>query len=114
MDLAGRGSSAFTGAVTFANDGRAIGMYRDAHSGDIDGEEGAAVFAREHAAGFKGLSAPAIEAEDPVGFRDRVPAFDVVRARGRWIRGCERDGDRDCVAAPVPVLLRSPSPCPHA
>ena len=35
------------------------------------------VFPRQHAAGLHGLAVPAIKAKDPVGFRDRVPAFDV-------------------------------------
>jgi CRP-like cAMP-binding protein len=33
--------------------------------------------AQERVAGFDGLAVPAIKAKDPVGFRDRVPAFDI-------------------------------------
>src|ERR1019366_10193778 len=76
VDLARGCTSAFTRSVTFTNGCRATCVHGNPHSGDIDGEECAAVFAGEDTAGFKGLSAPPIEPEDPISFRDRVPALD--------------------------------------
>ena len=49
----------------------------NADLGDIDSDEAAAIFPSEDAAGFDGFPAPAIKAKDPIGFRDRVPAFDI-------------------------------------
>ena len=53
--------------MAFANDGGAICLDGDAHLGGIDGEEAAAVLARQHAAGIERLPAPAVKAEDAVG-----------------------------------------------
>src|SRR5664280_2393459 len=78
VDLARGCSSAFTRAVTFTNRSRATCVHGNPHAGDMDGEECAAVFAGEDTAGFKGLSAPPIESENSIGFRDRIPAFDIV------------------------------------
>ena len=89
-------------------------MDRDPYPGDVDRQEGPAVFASKHTAGFNRLPIPPVKPEDPVGFRDRVPALDIGRARGHGPRGCGYDGDRVCAAALALVLLRSPSPCPHA
>ena len=63
--------------MAFSNDGCASGMHRNSHPGGIDGEEGTTVFPREHAARVHGLSFPSIEAKDSIGFRDRIPTFDV-------------------------------------
>src|SRR5450631_426349 len=78
VDLARGRSSTFTRAVAFTNGCRATCVHGNPHSGDIDGEECAAVFAGEDTAGFKGLSAPPIESENSISFRDRIPAFDIV------------------------------------
>ena len=63
--------------MAFSNNRCPSGLDRDPHFGDIDGQEGAAIFPGENATGFDRFSAPAIEAEDPVGLRDREPAFDI-------------------------------------
>lgn len=76
MDFSRRCSSAFARAMAFTNYDRAIGVHRDPHSGDVDGEECSAVFTGEHATGFNGPP-PAVEPEDPIGYRDRVPAFNI-------------------------------------
>ena len=52
-------------------------MHCNPHFGDVDGQECAAVFSGKHAAGFDRLPVPAVKAEDTVGFRDRVPAFNI-------------------------------------
>ena len=75
--------------MAFPNDGCAIGLDGDPHLGDIDGEEGAAVFPGQNATGFDGLSAPAIKAEDPVGLRDRVPAFDIGELTAMGLAGAD-------------------------
>ena len=54
-----------------------VGLDRNPHFGDIDGQEGAAIFPGKDTAGFDGFSAPAIEPKDPIGLRDREPAFDI-------------------------------------
>jgi hypothetical protein len=77
VHLSGRRSSTLTRAVAFTNDGRTIGVHGDPHFGDVDGEERSTVFTGQHTAGFKSLPVPAVEAEDPIGFRDRVPALDI-------------------------------------
>ena len=82
--------------------------------GDIDREEGPTVFAGEHTARLEGLSIPSVEPEDAIGFRDRVPAFDVRKLTAIGLPGADMTADRDCAAALAPVLLRSPSPYPHA
>ena len=46
VHLARRCSVAFTGAMTFPNDGRAIRMHGDPDPGDVDRQEGPAVFAQ--------------------------------------------------------------------
>src|SRR5262245_20620836 len=63
--------------MTFANDNCLFGVHRYPHAGDVDGKEGTAVFPRQDAPRLNGLPTPAIKAEDPVGFRDRKPAFDI-------------------------------------
>ena len=108
MDLAGGGASAFTCAVTFANDGCAVGLHRNPHSGDIDREEGAAVFTGEDTAGFEGLPAPAIKAEDSIGFRDRVPAFDVGEFAAIGFAGADIAADRDCAAVLCTCFAEKP------
>ena len=100
--------------MAFANDGRAVSVHRDPDPGDIDREEAPAVFAGEHTARFEGLSVPAVESEDSIGFRDRVPAFDVGELAAIGLARADMTADPGCAAAPAPVLLRSPSPCPHA
>ena len=70
--------------------GCTIGLNGDPHSGGIDGKEAAAVFAGEHTFGFDGFPAPAVEAKNPIGLRDRVPAFDIgeFTAIGLTVRIC--------------------------
>ena len=77
VHFARRCATPFARAVAFPDDGCAIGVHGNAHPGDIDGEE--------CSRGCHGLgthldstvSVPAIKPEDPVGFRDRVPTFDI-------------------------------------
>ena len=114
VHLAGGGAAAFAGAMAFPDDGCALRLHGDADPGDIDGEESALVFAGKDAFGFDGLPAPAVKAEDPVGLRDRVPAFEIGEFPAMGLAGADMSGDRVGAAAPAPVLLRSPSPCPHA
>src|SRR5664280_3868477 len=68
---------AFTGAMAFPNDGRAVRMYGDAHTGGVDRQESSPIFAGKNAFRFDRLPVPAVEPEDSVGFRDGVPAFDI-------------------------------------
>ena len=114
MHLAGGGAVTFPGAMAFSNDGCSLGLYREADPRNVDGEECALVFARQHATGFRRLPAPAVKAEDPVGLRDGVPAFEIGQLPP--VRLTRPDMARDWVggAAPAAVLLRSPLPYPHA
>ena len=64
--------------MTFANDGCAIRVHRDAHLGDVNGKERAATFTGKDAAGFQCFPVPAIKTEDPIGLGERVPTFDVM------------------------------------
>ncbi len=77
MNLARRGATAFARSMAFTNDGRAVCMYGDPHPRDVNGDEDPAVFTREHTAGFERLPAPAVESENPIGFRDRIPALQI-------------------------------------
>ena len=52
-------------------------LHSQSYPGNIDGEEGAAFLTGKDAFGFDGLPAPAVKAEDPVGFRDGVPALEI-------------------------------------
>ena len=63
--------------MALTNNGRATRMHRDSNPGDIDRQEGPTVLAGKDATGLDRLPVPAIEPKDPVGFRDRIPAFDV-------------------------------------
>src|SRR5450759_2289286 len=63
--------------MALTNDGCAIRMHGDPDPGEVDRQEGPAVLAGEDTAGFDRLPVPTIEPKDPVGFRDRIPAFDV-------------------------------------
>src|SRR5215475_13583710 len=74
-----RVATALAGTMTFTDDRRAIGLHGNAHLGDVDRAERAAVFSCEDAARLDSFTAPGIKAEDPIGFRDREPAFDVCQ-----------------------------------
>ena len=54
-----------------------IRMNGDPDPGEVDRQEGPAVLAGKDATGLDRLPVPPIEPKDPVGFRDRIPAFDV-------------------------------------
>ena len=88
-----RDAAAFARAVAFTNNGCSIGLHSNPHSSDIDGQECAAVFACQHTAGFDGLSVPTIKAKDPVGFRDRVPSFDVGELASVGLARADRAGN---------------------
>ena len=95
VNLARRGAPAFSGAVALPDDGRLARLHRDPDLGGVDGQEIAAVLPGKHAAGFQALPVPAVEAEDAVGLRDRVPALDIaelppVRFSGAHIAVVER------------------------
>ena len=77
MDFARGVGPAFAGAMALTNDLDPVCLNRDAHLGCIDGKEGAAVFTGQQAARFNGLPAPAIEAKDAFGLRDRLPTLDI-------------------------------------
>ena len=79
--------AAFAGAMAFPNDGCAVSVHRDPHPGDIDRQEGAAILAGQHAFRFDGLPVPAVEPEDSVGLRDRVPALRDRTVHGRGPHG---------------------------
>ena len=89
VHLAGRCSAAFAGAMAFADDGCAVGMHGDPHPGDIDRQEGAAVLAGKDAFGFDRLPVPAVEAEDPVGLRDGVPALEIGELPAMGLTGAD-------------------------
>ena len=114
VDFTGRGAPTFAGAVPFTNDGCTVGVHGDPDPGDVDRKEAAAVFTREHAAGLDGLPIPAIKPEDPIGLRDRIPALDIGELAAIGLARADVAADRGCAAALAPVLLRSPSSCPHA
>ena len=75
--------------MAFANDGRAVGVHRDPDPGDIDREEAPTVFTGEHTARFERLSIPPVEPEDAIGFRDRVPAFDIEELSAIGLAGAD-------------------------
>ena len=100
--------------MTFSNDGCAAGLHRNPHPGGIDSEEGAAIFAGEDATGFNRLAAPTIKAEDSIGLRDRVPALNVEEFAPMGFACADVSMIEVTSAGLSPVLLRSPSPCPHA
>jgi hypothetical protein len=77
VDFAVRAAAPFARSMTFSDNGGAIGVHGNAHFGDIDGEERATGFSRQDATGVYGLAVPAVKTEDPVGLRDRIPAFDI-------------------------------------
>src|SRR5262249_30075257 len=77
VGLSRGGSSPFTCSMPFANDGRTVDTHRDPHPCEIDREEVTTVFAGQRTAEFQRLSIPAVESKDAIGFRARVPAFDV-------------------------------------
>jgi hypothetical protein len=79
--------------MAFPDDCWAIGLHGNTHPGDIDGEKGPAVFPGQHAFGFDDLPAPAVEPEDPIGLRDRVPALDI-----RELSTMDLAGNRDYFA----------------
>ena len=105
---------AFAAAMAFADDCLPVCMHGDPHPGDIDREERAAVLSGQNAFGFNRLPVPAVEAEDAVGLRDRVPALEIGELPAMRLAGADIPGGWAGAAAPAPVLLRSPSPCPHA
>ena len=75
--------------MALTNDGRAIGMHGDPNSCDIDRQEGPTVLAGKDAFGFDRLPVPAIEPEDPVGFRDRVPALEIGQFAAMGLTGAD-------------------------
>src|SRR5260221_4140758 len=89
MNLARRGATAFTRAMAITDNGCPCHLHRDAHFGDIDGEECAAVFTGEHAAGFDRFPAPGIEAKDAIGFRDGKPALYIRELPAMGLTGAD-------------------------
>ena len=77
--------------MAFPNDGCPVRMHGDAHPGDIDRQEGAAVLAGKDAFGFNRLPAPAVKAEDPVGLRDGVPAFEIGELAAMGLAGADME-----------------------
>src|SRR5262244_3033494 len=63
--------------MSLSNDRCAASLHRNPHTGRIDSNEGAAIFPGEDATGFNCLPAPAIKAENAVGFRNCIPSLDV-------------------------------------
>jgi hypothetical protein len=89
VDLAGGGTTAFTAAMAFAQDGGMASADCNPDPGDIDGDERAAGLPGEHTAGVHRLPAPAIKAKDPVGLRDRIPAFDLGQRAAMGLTGAD-------------------------
>ena len=77
MNLSRGSPATFTRTMPFADDCRSFSHNGDAHLGDIDCNEAAAIFAGEDATGFHRFPVPAVEAENAVRLRDRKPALDV-------------------------------------
>jgi hypothetical protein len=77
VHVAGRSPAAFPGAMALANNGCAVCLHGKADTGNIDGEKRAAVLTGKDAPGLNRLPAPAVKPEDPVGFRDGVPALEI-------------------------------------
>ena len=71
------------------NNAAPCALHGDPDPGDIDGQEVAAVFSGQDAAGLKGFPAPAVEAEDPVGFREDVPALQVGEFAAMGLPGAD-------------------------
>ena len=87
VHLAGGCAVAFAGAMAFTDDGCPVRMHGDPDPGDVDGQECAPVLAGKDAFGFDGLPAPAVKAEDPVGFRDGVPALEIGQLPAMGLAG---------------------------
>ena len=77
MGLAGGGAMGFPGAIAVPDHEVLVGSDRDPDLGHVDGVEGAPVLPRQDTARFQGLSVPPIEAEDPIGLGNGMPALDV-------------------------------------
>src|SRR5450759_3088633 len=75
--------------MAFPNNGRAIRMNGDPDPGEVDRQECAPIFAGKHTAGLDRLPVPAIESEDPVCFRDGVPAFDIGKLAAMGLTGAD-------------------------
>ena len=100
--------------MSFPDDGCAISLNGDPHFGDIDGDKGAVVLPRKHTTRFYRFAAPAVEAEDAVGFRDRVPALDVGELASIGLAGADLPAVEIAPEGLTLVLLKIPSPHPHA
>ena len=75
--------------MAFPNNGCPIRMHGDPDPGDVDRQEGAAVLPGQDAFGFDGLSVPAVKPEDPVGFRDGVPALEIGQLPAMGLPGAD-------------------------
>ncbi|MGC1927284.1 MAG: hypothetical protein WA706_26195, partial [Pseudolabrys sp.] len=69
------GSPTFPRSMPLPYNRRSTRLNGDTHIRDVNGKECTEVLAREHTKRIH--RGPGIEAEDPVGFRDRIPAFNV-------------------------------------
>jgi len=92
VHLARRCSVAFTGAMAFPNDGRAIRMNGDPDPGDVDRQEGSPVLTAKHTARLDGLPVPTIKSENPVGFRNCVPALKIGQFAAMGLSGPDMAG----------------------
>ena len=63
--------------MTFADDCYAARIDRYPDTGRVDRKKRSSIFPREHATGLDRFPIRAIESEDPVRLRDRVPSLNV-------------------------------------
>ena len=107
VNLTGRGAATFTRSMTFPDDCCAVRVHRYPDTGRVDRKKRSSIFARKYATGLDRFPIPAVESEDPVRFRDRVPSLNVGERPAIRLRVYGRSGGRDCAAAPSPVLPRA-------
>ena len=68
----------FAGAVPLANNGSPVSVDGKANLGHIDGVKGTPDLTAQHTPRFNRLSIPAVMSENPIGFCDRMPCFNVA------------------------------------
>ena len=75
--------------ATIIREGYGTGEGRGTSPGEVDRQECAPIFAGKNATGLDRLPVPAIEPEDPVGLRNRVPTFDVGQLAAMGLTGAD-------------------------
>src|SRR5262249_51325705 len=77
MGVAERRSCPMPDPAPFPADGRLTGASPDPYPRRIGAGRGLALPILPNAVGHHRLAVPAFEPEHPIGFRDRMPAFDI-------------------------------------